>query len=199
MSVIMGYKTEDKIYLGADNRVSTPDDIFIRDDANKIFVINDNVAVAFAGYRGTQMVLEKMMQNSKKDFMVEDAFICIKRLYWICKFLWYKKSAKNILNIGSRFIVAGKNRKGEYCIYVAPYLHGKFEKPSLIDRFIFPPADVSEKVCCDIYAINTIHYQHNFMKKTVKEIAKVSKLVSYSGDIWIYDLKTGTSTMEHFT
>ena len=61
MTVIMGYKTLNKIYLGADNRTSTIDDITIRDDANKIVVVNDNVAVAFSGYGGTQKIFEKVM------------------------------------------------------------------------------------------------------------------------------------------
>ena len=36
MSVILGYKAEDKLYLAADNRTSTIDDVPIRDDVNKI-------------------------------------------------------------------------------------------------------------------------------------------------------------------
>lgn len=200
MSVIMGYKTEDKIYLGADNRVSTPEDTFIRDDVNKIFVINNNVAVAFAGYHGTQTVFENTMKKSNnKGYRVENALLYIKIMYWFCKIPWYKKYTKNFLEFDSRFIVAGKNKKDECCMYTVSFLKGKLEKPSLTDRFMFPPSDVSAKACVDIFTVNTIYFQNNFVKKTVREIAKMSKLVSRSGDIWTYDFKTDTSTLEHFT
>lgn len=109
MSVILGYKTDDKIYLGADNRSSTPEGIYVCDDVNKIVVLNNDVAVAFAGYGGTQTLFANMIKNNKKDFKVEDVLRCIKIIYWICKIPWYKKYTKNILKYGSRFIVAGKN------------------------------------------------------------------------------------------
>lgn len=198
MTVIMGYKTPNKIYLGADNRTSTVDNTPIRDDVNKIVIVNDNVAVAFSGYHGTQIMFENMTKNNSKDFRVEDALRCIKIIYWICKIPWYKKYAKNILQYGSRFIVAGKNRKGEYCIYTMSILNGKLEKPSLTDRFMFPPDDVDAKVCVNIYAVNATNYHSDFIQKTVKDIAKISKLVSSSGDIWTYDLNTDTSNSEHF-
>jgi len=198
MTVIMGYKTPNKIYLGADNRTSTVDNTPIRDDINKIVTINDNVAVAFSGYHGTQIMFENMTKNNSKDFRVEDALCCIKIIYWICKISWYKKYTKNILQYGSRFIIAGKNRKDEYCIYTMSILNGKLEKPSLTDRFMFPPDDVDAKVCVNIYAVNATNYHSDFIQKTVKDIAKISKLVSSSGDIWTYDLNTDTSNSEHF-
>lgn len=200
MSVIMGYKTENKIYLGADNRVSTQEDIPIRDNENKIVVVNNNVAVAFAGYGGTQTLFENIIKknNNNKDFRVEDALLYIKIIYWFCKIPWYKKYTKNILKFGSRFIVAGKNKKDECCMYTVSFLHGKLEKPLLTDRFIFPPSDVSAKVCCNIYATNALNYHGDFMQRTIKDIAKISKIISPSGDIWTYDKITDKSTLEHF-
>lgn len=198
MSVILGYKAEDKLYLAADNRVSSPEDKFIRDDDNKIVVINNNVAVAFAGYSGTQTLFEKFIKNNNESFRVEDALLYIKFIYWICKIPWYKKYTKNILKFGSRFIVAGKNRKNEYCMYIVSYVRGKFEKPSLTDRFLFPPSDVSPKLCWDFYAKNVVDTYSDFMQRTIKDIANVSKLVSPSGDIWTYDFATNISSIEHF-
>lgn len=153
MSVIMAYKTDNKIYLGADNRSSTPEDAFIRDDVKKIVVLNNDVAVAFAGYGGTQTLFEGMIKSSKRDFKVEDALLYIKIIYWFCKIPWYKKYTRNIMNFGSRFLVAGKNKKDEFCVYTVSFLHGKLEKPSLTDRFMFPPSDADVKTCYDIYAM----------------------------------------------
>ena len=39
MTVIMGCKKSNKIYLGADNRISTVDNQFIRDYEKKIVVV----------------------------------------------------------------------------------------------------------------------------------------------------------------
>lgn len=199
MTVIMGYKTPKKIYLGADNRTSTVEDAPIRDDVNKIVVVNNNVAVAFAGYHGTQIMFENMTKNSDKDFRVEDAMHCIKIIYWICKIPWYKKYAKNIIQYGSRFIVAGKNRKDEYCMYTVSILNGKLEKPSLTERFLFPPSDASAKECWDLFAKNVTCSHTDFVQKTVKDVAKISNLVSMSGDVWIYDMIENKSTLEHFS
>lgn len=198
MSIILGYKAEDKLYLAADNRVSSPEDEFIRDDDTKILVINNSVAVAFAGYSGTQTLFEKFIKDNNESLRVEDALLYIRFIYWICKIPWYKKYTKNILKFGSRFIVAGKNRKNEYCMYIVSYVHGKFEKPSLTDRFLFPPSDASPKLCWDFYTKNVVDTHSNFMQGTIKDIANVSKLVSPSGDIWTYDILVNTGTLEHF-
>lgn len=199
MTVIMGYKTPNKIYLGADNRTSTVDNTPIRDDVNKIVAVNDNVAVAFSGYHGTKKMFENMTKNNSKDFKVEDALRCIKIIYWICKIPWYKKYAKNILQYGSRFIVAGKNRKDEYCIYTMSILNGKLEKPSLTDRFMFPPDDASAKECWDLFAKNVACFHTDFVQKTVKDVAKISNLVNMSGNVWIYDMIENKSILEHFS
>lgn len=79
MSVIMAYKTEDKIYLGADNRTVTIDDDVSSDDVNKIITINSEVAVAFAGCYKSQMLFNMLMKSLKdntkmliKDFLERD-------------------------------------------------------------------------------------------------------------------------------
>ena len=66
MTVIMGQKTANKMYLGADNRVCTTEDKFIRDNDNKIVVVNKNVAVAFAGNAGMQLLFEKIIKNCSR-------------------------------------------------------------------------------------------------------------------------------------
>lgn len=201
MSIIMAYKTEDKIYLGADNRAVTLEETISSDDKNKIIVINNDVAVAFAGCNKTQMMFEMLISKSKnkEDLKVEDALKYIRKVYKICKIFWFKKFAKEILNIGSRIIVAGKNKKDVCCVYTVSILHGKFEKPSLTNRFMFPPYDSDIKICFDIYALNLIKYPNDFISRTIKDIAKISKLISPSGDIWTYDMISGKCNLEHFS
>lgn len=201
MSVIMAYKTEDKIYLGADNRSVTLEETISSDSKNKIIVINNDVAVAFAGCNKAQMMFEMLISNSKgkEDFRVEDVLRYIRNVYIICKIFWFKKFAKEILNLGSRIIVAGKNKNGECCVYTVSILHRKFEKPSLTNRFMFPPYDSDAKICFDIYALNSVKYPNDCISRTIKDIAKISKVISSTGDIWIYDMISGKSTLEHFS
>ena len=59
MSVIMAYKTEDKIYLGADNRLSEQDGTPIEDENKKLVIVNKYLAIAFSGNAGTQYFFEK--------------------------------------------------------------------------------------------------------------------------------------------
>lgn len=202
MSVIMAYKTEDKIYLGADNRTTALEDGSFRDNVNKIIPINNDVAVAFAGSYKSQILFNAMTKGKKNkmDFKVEDALKYIKKVYRICKLFWFKRFSKQILNVGANFLVVGKNRNSEYCIYAASISsEGKLEKPSLVDWFIFPPSGADAKSCLDIYISNIVKYPNHFIRKTIKDIAPDNKYISSSGDIWTYDIKTGKSTSEHFS
>lgn len=201
MTVIMGCKTPNKIYLGADNRTSTIDDVTIRDNDNKIVVVNDNVTVAFAGYGGTQRLFEHIMENSKKRelYRVEAVLSQLKMIYWFYKLTKHKKASEDALALGSRFIIAGKNRKDECCMYIMSILHGKLEKPSMTDKFLFPPSDASAKECWGCFVKNLTYSKDDFIQKTVKDVAKMSKVVSSSGDIWIHDIITGESIKKHFS
>lgn len=200
MSVILGYQTDNKIYLAADNRAYTVETGTTRDNENKIVVINDNVAVACCGFNGTQKLFERMLElvKSKDDFRTDDALSLLKRIYWFCKIFFFVRGTKKIINISSRFIVAGKNKKNEFCMYTISYVNGKLEKPSITKRFMFPPPDVPAKECLDIYAMNAINHEKDFVQKTIKDIAKKGKFVSPSGDIWTYDTKLGCGSIEHF-
>ena len=201
MSVIMAYKTDDKIYLGADNRAVSINEDSHRDDENKIIAINNDVAVAFAGCNKSQMLFDMLLKSlkDKSNLKVEDALQYIKKTYRFCKILWFRKFSKEILGLGSQFLVVGKNRNDECCIYAVLISHGKLEKPLLKEWLILPPHGADLKECCDIYLKNVVKYPDNFIQRTVKDIAKMSKYVSPSGDIWIYDIATGKSTSEHFS
>ena len=84
-------------------------------------------------------------------------------------------------------------------MYIVSYVNGKFEKPSLTDKFLFPPSDVSPKVCWNIYMKNVMSSYSDFMHRTIRDISVESKIVSASGDVWTYDFATGNSSIEHFS
>lgn len=202
MSVIMAYKTKDKIYIGADNRTTALEDGSFRDNVNKIISINNDVAVAFSGSYKSQILFNAITRRKKNkiNFRVEDALKYIKKIHRICKLFWFKRFSKQILNVGANFLVVGKNRNDEYCIYAVSISEGKLEEPTpvLKDWFIFPPHEADAIVCFDIYTKNAKKYPNKFIQRTIKDIAKNNKYISSSGDVWIYDIKTGKSSSEHF-
>ena len=198
MTVIMGHKTANKMYLGADNRVCTTEDKFIRDDDNKIVVVNKNVAVAFAGNAGMQLLFEKIIKNQKDDIVVEDVLKHLETVYAISNILYFVKKYRSALNCASRFIVAGKNRNGDYCMYTMSIVNRKLEKPRLVEGVIFPPSDANAKECFEIYDNHIKASDPNFIQNTIKDISKISKVISSSGDIWIYDMVAKDSSLEHF-
>lgn len=200
MSVIMAYKTKDKIYLGADNRTVREDDVISRNNVNKIVVVNNDVAVAFAGCYKSQMLFNFVIKRMKNvsDFRAEDALKAIRWVYRLCKLLRFNTFSKEILSIGSQFLVVGKNKKNECCIYMTLISEGKLRKPLLKEWFIFPPCGADMDVCSNILKTNVAKYSNKSIQKTIKEIAKNNKYISSSGDIWIYDMKSGKSSSEHF-
>lgn len=200
MSVILGYKTDKKIYLAADNRSITVDNKIIKDDVKKIILVDD-VALAFSGVGLTQQLFDKMIVGRKKNkvFKVEDALKVLKFIHRYCKLTsWYSKPAKIILELSSRMIVAGKNRNNEYCMYTISYLHGKLEKPSLTEHFLFPPDDVSPKECYDIFVNNVCNSKQHFAEQTIKDISQISSLVSSCGDIVVFDIENNDIITEYF-
>lgn len=200
MSVIMAYMTEDKLYLGADNRTVTVDETTYNDNVSKIALINDNVAIAFAGCNKFQMVFEFLLKYEKDitKLRVEDILKLNKKTYRFCKVLWFRKFSKEILKLGSQIIVAGKNRKDEGCLYIAAISNRKFIKPMKKEWFIFPPYGIDIESGCDIYCENIQKYPNNFIQNTIKDISKINKYVSPSGDIWTYDINSGESILKHF-
>lgn len=200
MSVIMAYKTDDKIYLGADNRTVSVAETIHKDNVSKISVINDNVAIAFAGCNKFQMVFEFLLKYEKDitKLRVEDILRLNKKTYRFCKILWFRKFSKEILSLGSQIIVTGKNRKDEGCLYIAAISNRKFIKPLKKEWFIFPPYGIDMERGCNIYCENIKKYPNNFIQKTIKDISKINKYVSSSGDIWTYDIHNGESILKHF-
>ena len=87
MSVILGYKAEDKLYLAADNRLSEKDGTFICDNERKIIEINSHLAVAFAGNAGTQALFGEFVKGLKNanDFKMEDILFNIDAMFMSLK------------------------------------------------------------------------------------------------------------------
>ena len=196
MSVILGYKTKDKIYLAADNRLSTIDNKLISDNSKKIVVINNCLAIAFSGNHAAQALFESVLNGIKnekaRDMRVEDALLHIASMS-----ISFQLNPNNLYST-SCFIIAGKNRDNECCIHAASYVREQFEHTKT-DIILFNPVDLDMKTCAECYIKNIKFSHQDFMQKTIKEIAVKSEVVSPSGDIWIYDLIKDEGSLEHFS
>ena len=186
--------------MGADNRAVDVDETTYRDNKSKILLINDNIAIAFAGCNKFQMVFEVLLKHKKdiSELRIEDILRLNKKTYRLCKLLRFNKSSKEILQLGSQIIIGGINKQDEGCIYISAISHGKFIKPLKKEWFIFTPYGIDLESGCNIYCDNISKYPNNFIQMTVKDIGKINKYVSSSGDIWTYDIHTGKSSLKHF-
>lgn len=63
---------------------------------------------------------------------------------------------------------------------------------------LFHPQDADISLCQNIFARNYKLNHHSFVEQTILDISKISKLVSPTGDKWIFDKKTQTGKMYSF-
>jgi hypothetical protein len=194
MSVILGYKAEEKIYLAADNRVTNPKDGTYSDQYTKLIILNKRLAIVCSGCRLAQDKFTDYIKNKNiSNWTIEDMKF---NLEILCDSLNILNN-NNINNLGAYFIVAGLNAHKEMTLWSASWNHGRYSGGS-VELALYPPEDVDMQTCCNIYIPNLHEHFSVFMEKTIKEISEKSKMVSYSGDIWMYDLIADTSNLKHF-
>ncbi len=128
--------------------------------------------------------------------VIEDVLLNIETLFMSLK-LKNEEYARNILSSSSCFIVAGKNKQRQNIMYAVSYIDEKLSN-SKTEIILFPPNDLDMKTCSDLY-VKYIHtdFEH-CMEKTIREISKNSKVVSATGDVWCYNLVSGSSDVKHF-
>lgn len=194
MSVIMAYKTENKIYLGADKRVTNIKDGSYSDKNTKLIIINKRLAMVCSGSKYVQSKFENFIKGKKvKKWTTDDVKMYLEIL---CNSLNLENNI-DVINEGAYFIVGGLDGKKKMNLWSASWNHGKYSGNN-VELAIYPPKDVDMQTCCNIYIPNVHEHFSVFIQKTIKEISEKSKIVSPSGDIWIYDMKSGKSTSEHF-
>ena len=193
MSVIFGCVTNEEVCLVADNRITDQNGKVISDDDIKIEIVNNNVAVAFAGNGGAQLFFK---QGYKKIQDYENWFVndLVVNIYSMCKSLinmdieW----AKSIANSNACFLVAGKTTDKKVKLF-AVTLRKKQIDAKEVQIMLFQPADCEFKRCANILGQNIKKYPNNFAKYTIREISKISSLVSESGNMWAFNTKKDKS------
>lgn len=192
MSVILGYQTENKMIISADNRTSNEKGKLRSNIEKKIVVFNNHLCVATAGNRLGYLMLESIYkQNNMDDFYAEDFARKIAELY--------KDGENNIFyKLPISYIMGGKSRNGGYVMFAIDAINGKL-KPVPCTKIIYPPEDMKPEITNKILDKNILKYPQDFYIHTIHKVSRKSNLVSPSGDVWIYDLTTGKSSSEHFS
>lgn len=195
MSIILGYKTENKICLSSDKRLTDMVKGSYSDDATKMIVLNEHLAMACSGSRMAQDCFNNFIRKSNlSKWTIEDVIF---KLDAMCS--WFKiAKVEEVNKLGAYFIIGGLSTSGEISLYSASYNHKKFSYGKDVELAIYPPSDLDIQNCCNIYIPNFHKHFFNCMQRTVKEVSALSKMVSPSGDIWTYDIELGCSSMEHF-
>lgn len=198
MSTIMGIKTNNIVILGADKRLSTYENKFISDDANKIFVVNNHLAIACAGNAAIQKAIEidtDKLEIDKSLLYVEDAIDVVCNLFKKLE----KANAKTILSNSSYVIIGGQNRSKEIKLLAVSYTHEKLRWSEVQgDKIVFPPNDVSMQKCAEIFVENYKLHTESMIEKTILDLSSISVVVSKCGNKWIYDNRTRLSEKRSF-
>lgn len=194
MSVIFGYVMDEKVYLAADNRMTDAEGKFISDDDIKIEVVNNNTAVAFAGNYGAQSFFMKCYKNMQgyQNWFVNDL---ASNIYSMCNAIINMNTewAKLIANSNACFLIAGKTIDREAKLFAVTLRKRHIDlKP--VPMMLFHPNDCNFQKCANILCKNIKQHPDNFSKYTIREISKMSNLVSDSGNVWMFDTKNDEST-----
>lgn len=195
MSVIFGIREEDKIIVTGDKRSSSIEGNFISDDMQKVVTVNEHLCIAFGGNASIQNAILKNVESTdnKETLLVEDLLDIIN--------LFYQKIIENQCDViyGYPFycLIAGKGKDGKGHLYNA----GKFKNGFAYKETpmaLYPPADADIGECNAIFVKNYKLHHKDFYKRTVREIAQISSVVSSTGNCWIYGLGTHKGQISEF-
>jgi len=191
VSVIFGIREKNSVIIAADKRGTSISGGLLSDTINKVTMVNNHVAFACAGNaaieKAIQIDLEKITRV--ENLLTDDLLNVIKQ--------FYKKAADNlcssILAMPFCFLASGRSRSGNACLLSGGFFNGNLEAKE-VSMALYPPADAKMKECCNIFARNYNMHYDRFVEQTISDISRMSKLVSSTGDKWVYNsiLKIGT-------
>lgn len=102
-----------------------------------------------------------------------------------------------ILKLPFYSLIAGKGSDGKgHLVNVGRFINGFAAKE--VPMALYPPNDVNQDKCNQIFAKNYKLYHAQFCEITVREVAELSQLVSAGGNKWIYDCKSKKGKLHDF-
>ena len=195
MSVIFGIVDQGKIIIAGDKRLSSMEGEFISDDGQKVIAINDRLAIATAGNAAIEKAILKDIEKScNASTMTADDVIEVIQNF-------YKRVLEN--NCGSIYmlsfycLIAGIGRDGNAHLVTAGKFKGGFSAKDA-PMALYHPADTKQNDCNKIFVKNYKLHHSDFCERTVQEISAISKIVSPTGNKWVYDILSERGTMYSF-
>lgn len=195
MSVIFGIVENHEITIAGDKRGTSIKGGSPNDSINKVIMVNDQLAFAAAGNLAIATAIQMDINKSKNKEK-----ITVDNLLDIIKAFYQKLSdngATNILVYPFSFLIAGKNRNSEANLISGANIKGHLEAIE-VPMALYPPEDVGNEECCNIFARNYHLYRLEFVEKTIRDISDLSKFVSVTGDKWVYNITKGKGLLHTF-
>lgn len=204
MSVILGAKTYEYIFIAGDSRNYSSNGTFT-DDNSKVFEVNNNLAFAGAGNCAfVNGVFRKLLESEdKENFTTEDIFEIAKVEYILTKAACSLKKLidKNFIDTSASCccFIAGLNKGNEAKLLFA---YDKDEQGYLtcfeVQTMITPPEGMAVDKCFEILEKNFREHAYDFPQRTIRDIARLNSFVSSSGEAWIFNLANRCGKLESF-
>jgi len=195
MSVIFGIVENKSIIIAGDKRASSVDGAFISDNEQKITEINEHLGIATAGNVAIEKAIMKNVEDREdKELMVIDDLIEIMQNF-------YNKVIENqcesIFKLPFYCLIAGEGSDGKgHLVNAGRFING-FEAKE-VPMALYSPNDVKQDKCNQIFVKNYKLYHAQFCERTVREVVELSKIVSITGNKWIYDCKLKKGKIHNF-
>lgn len=195
MTVILGIRAENCVYLAGDKRATSINDRFVDDKMNKVAVINDHFAFASGGNASIGKAIEKDIERSgnAQQMTTNDLLSTIVAFYTRCQ----ERSTFLLSDMPFSFIIAGIDKNGKPSLIAGRQVHRTVES-SEVEMMLYPPADVAFQDCANIFVRNYRTHPKEFMERTIKEVAQLSSYVSSTGDIWVFDVEQNKGVITSF-
>ena len=193
MSVIFGMHEADKITLVADKREYNQNTKEFNDNAQKLFMIHEQLCIAMAGNNAISKVvnleIDKHIQYNNGTITTDDLTDILKALY---DRIIEKSPA--ILNYPFCCIYAGIGKDGKSSLVCGTRCKNGYIN-NTVSEIIFAPADMEKKECDGILLKNYIMVRGDFPKNILLDVSEKSKFVSSCGDKWVFDISTQKGTL----
>ena len=183
MSVIFGIIDKNEILLGRDKRGSLYDGSFQNDETQKVFAINSHLAIATAGNEAisTAIRIDTTKSNKVEDLTVDDEIEVIQAFYQRVESI----NASSVAALPFVFIVAGTGINGEPKMVSGVHNPDGILELKECKMALFPPNGTSKELCNECFAESYYNYRSEFVERTVREISKISEVVSATGNKWV--------------
>lgn len=195
MSVIFGIVDQGNIIIAGDKRLSSKEGNIISDDGQKVVAINDRLAIATAGNAAIEKAILTDIEKGYDgvNMTTDDLIDIIKDFYKRV----LETNCVSIYMLPFYCLIAGIGRDGKaHLVNAGKFKDGFSAKDA--PMALYHPADTEQNDCNQIFVENYKLHHDVFCERTVQEISAISKIVSPTGNKWVYDIFSKRGTMYDF-